>query len=253
MCIRDSAYLVYAPKGERRRFAVEEITDQLEGAPLIQGLVHGDGFIGIEHTAGGAIFPAAFRLSDRRVYPAQKPLKNGGEHVVVPGGYLALVDSNVMYVPIEGGARTLIRPTPGNEIVFFTVDVTAGHAIVWIETDPAQTNTIVYTSPLATTEATVAKRAVAKLPVLTAGVVNLGVLAAPISFSRVRLVRMSDGMGWDVDGETDAPFMFNIWVNNDFVWLGASKVAVGSPGFPSFGGMVRIPRPTTPPTIPNGL
>lgn len=178
---------------------------------------------------------------------------NGGEHVVVPGGYLALINSIVVFVPVDGGPQPLIRPTAGHEIVAFTADVTAGHAITWFESDSALANTTVYTSPFATTEAALAKRAVAKLPVLTTGIVNEGVLAAPIAFSRLRIVRMSDGMGWDVEGESDAPFMNNVWVNKDFVWMGASNVAVGSPGFPFFGGMVRIPRPSSPPTVPSGL
>ncbi len=242
------AHILHAPKGEMRRFTAVEVTSQLNRNPFIRGLAHGDGFVGIQ----GSHSPSALTIADGRVVSETPPV-SGGELLPVPGGYLVKLDEGIGFVPIQGASRMLIRPLAGNEIVSFAVDVTAGNEIVWLESDAPISTSTVYASPFGLSERSISRRAVAKLPLATAGVVNEGVLAAPISASKLRIVRISDGLGWDVDGESDAQFMTNIWVNREFAWMGVSKASDGPPGVAFFAGMVRVPRPTEPPTIPSGL
>lgn len=85
-------------------------------------------------------------------------------------------------------------------------------------------------------------------------VVNASIVVLSQDNGSVRAVRLSDGLGWNVPGEAGLPMLDGLWVNSELVWARVSPIPVGSPGFPTSGGVIRVKRSTLgPPTIPNGL
>jgi hypothetical protein len=232
------------------------LTDLLGGRILIQGIWRGDGFLAFEQTGGSSIFASGFRFSDKTLFTST-PQNNleSGTPVPVPGGYFAVVVGSSPYtgafMPIEGGYRTVIRPMPGADVQYIWVDRKNANALVWVEKS-GNGDVLLYTAPFTTTEAGLQRRAVARLPRNVAGEVNAGVFTQYISETTVRVVRLSDGKAWDIAGESD-PLIAPIWVNDDFVWVVISGVPKGAPGYPINGGLVKLPRPTSAPTIPSGL
>jgi hypothetical protein len=210
----------------------------------------------IEQTGGLPIYASGFRFSDKTLFTST-PQNNleSGTPVPVPGGYFAVVVGSSPYtgafMPIEGGYRTVIRPLPGADVQYIWVDRKNANALVWVEKS-GNGDVLLYTSPFTTTEAGLQRRAVARLPLNVAGEVNAGIFTQYVSETAVRLVRLSDGKAWDIEGESD-PLIAPIWVNDDFVWVVISGVPKGAPGYPVTGGVVKLPRPTSAPTIPSGL
>lgn len=229
------------------------ITTAIPNAGVSQGLTHGDGFVAAELTGGGSIFPVALRFSDLRAIPATTPPRPGGEFAAAPGGYYALIDDNLHFVPIGGAAQTVARPSAGCSITKFTVDRANGNTLVWLESSSDFSDNRIYASVFATSEATLQRRLVTKVPTATFGVANGGVIAVPLPSSQARIIRLSDGRGWLLEGETNVPLSANVWVNADSAWFGTSRVPAGQPGYPRFNGMIRLPRPTGEPTIPSEM
>ena len=238
---------------------VQNVTSQVGTRPLLQGVVRGDGFLGFEQASFAvAIHASALRLSDRVLVPGiVGEAFDSSRPVPAKGGYFANVETgpaSIAFMPIEGGYRTVIRPLPGNRVVNLTLDRKNADALVWVEAADANDAATLFTSPFTTTEAGVVRRAVARLPSPTPGVANAGVFATKGTFSHLRLMRMSDGLGWDVAGEPDGPVMAPLWANDDSIWAYVSMLPEGVPGFPSTGGAIRVKRDTLgAPTIPSGL
>lgn len=250
---RGRAHVAYTKKGTSSMFESAQITTLLTGLNIVQGMVHGPGFVAAEVTSGGAIFPVGLDLSDHTVWAANVPPRPGGELAAAKNGYFAIIEGQIHFVPIGGASAPVVQPSPGHEIVFVAVDSSNQDALVWLETSQNRTENLLFSSPFATNEAALVRRLVARRPQPFSGIVNAGMIATKVSDSRVDIVRLSDGAGWSVDGETNVPFMEPVWVNGQYVWFGVSNVPFGAPGYPTFGGMVRIPRPTGAPTLANGL
>jgi hypothetical protein len=241
------------------------LTPQLGNTPLVQRMAAGTDLLTLEQTsAGGSIFASAFRLSDKQVVPSTQPSDIGSERPLpVPGGYVALVAQSPYYLafmPIEGGYRPLVRALPGNQVTWVGVDVSDQSRLVWQETNLTTDQIILYTSPFANTEAGIVRKAVAVLPTSIGGVVNAGIFVNSGGQSSVatpkmtRMVRLSDGLGWDVPAEPDTPMVEPLWVNADSVWVFISRVLPGQPGYPDRGGLIRVGRSTLgAPSIPSGI
>ena len=250
-------WAAWSPRAEPGKLSVHSLTELLQPFPIVQGMAQGDGFMTFEQTAGGGIYSSAFRLSDRTLVKPRTPLVGNEVPLPVVGGYIAFVTDTVPpsvgFMPLEGGYRTVIRPLAGQDFTSLATDRANGDALVWAETNPTTTVTTLYTAPFATTEATLVRRPVAKLPFFQGGVVNAGLLAYPLAHDTIRIVRLSDGLAWEIPAEADGPAMSAIWVNQEYVWLTVSAVPFGQPGFPLTGGLARLPIPKTAPSIPSGL
>lgn len=242
---------------DRGKYEFTLLTDMLGGRPYLQRMARGDGFLTLEQSGGAAIYATSFRLSDKTIVPSTGPGLTSERPIQVPGGYFAITTEAPFalgFMPIEGGYRTLVRPLAGSQVMWVDIDRTDSNRLVWTEVNDTTEQVILYTSPFATTEAGIVRRAVAVLPTANGGVANAGIFATPGTPSSVRLVRLSDGVGWDVPAEADTPMNEPLWVNTDSVWVFISRVLPGKPGYPDRGGLIRVGRSTLgAATIPSGL
>jgi hypothetical protein len=242
---------------DRGKYEFTLLTDMLGGRPYLQRMARGDGFLTLEQSGGAAIYATSFRLSDKKIVPSTGPGLTSERPIQVPGGYFAITTDSPFalgFMPMEGGYRTVVRPLAGSQVMWVDIDRTDANRIVWTEVNDTTEKVILYTSPFATTEAGIVRRAVAVLPTANGGVANAGIFATSATPSSVRLVRLSDGLGWDVPGEADTPMNEPLWVNTDSVWVFISRVLPGQPGYPDRGGLIRVGRSTLgAATIPSGL
>ena len=249
-------WAAWSPIQAPNSLTVRRITDDLAPFIIVQGLSRGDGFMAFEQTAGGGIFTSAFRFADQTLVKATPNYTLETERPLPSvGGYFALVATNpstVDFMPLEGGHRTVVQPLPGNDVVGLKLDRANNDALVWMEKARAGGSIILYTAPFTTDGATLQRRAVARLPTDYDGVANAGVFVYAYSVTGARVVRLSDGMAWELTGETEAPFVGSMWVNNTDVWFATTNTLTG-PGAGLIVGMVRLPRPTGAPTVPSGL
>ncbi len=129
-----------------------------------------------------------------------------------PTGVMVLGDQapySLRFMPVGGGNTVVAAPSAGYNVTFAGLDRARGNALVWLETQEGaadRKNLTVYTSPYAENAAGLTRRQVAKLPDPNAAqgtffdgfVVNAGMLLTVTSSSNLRLVRLSDGMGWNI-------------------------------------------------------
>lgn len=236
------------------------ITDQLGGSNLVQRMGRAHGMLALEQTSAGLdIFASAFRLSDKTLVPTGAPPKATSEHPVpVPGGYFYLDTSSSFAIGYASTSEvvpftTVARPEAGRDITWFGVDRAAGNQLVWIEQDTVSST--IYASPFTTSAAGLVRRPVAKLANFQGlAVVNAGTLITELGPEALRMIRLSDGLGWNVAQEPGRPMLDGLWVNSSYVWAYVANRLPGQPGYPVRGGAVRIERASLgAPTIPSGL
>jgi hypothetical protein len=236
------------------------ITDLLGSSNLVQRMGRAHGVLALEQTSAAFnIFASAFRLSDKTLVPTGAPPKATSEHPVpVPGGYFYLDTSASFAIGYASTAEaipftTIARPEAGRDITWFGVDRAAGNQLVWIEQD-TESSTI-YASPFTTSPSGLVRRPVANLANFQGlAVVNAGTLITELGPEALRMIRLSDGLGWNVAQEPGRPMLDGLWVNSSYVWAYVANRLPGQPGYPVRGGAVRIERASLgAPTIPNGL
>ena len=241
----------------RFEYVQESLTPRLN---ISQGVARGADFLTLESTNfGGPIVASAFRFSDRQ-FARSTPANDLDAERPLPatGGYVSIIPSDppsLAFMPLEGGYRTLVRPAPAYFVNDLRLDRANGDALVWTEAEFADDyRRILWTSPFANTEAAVVRRRIARFDV-DYYVANAGVAVGILRETRnARIVRLSDGMGWDVQSEPGLGFLWPIWVNDDSVWMVISKPDPRTPNLPRFSGALRIRRSTLgPATVPNGL
>lgn len=220
---------------------------------IYQGAALGDGFIALESTSGGPIVGAAYKLAERAFVGPTPGHTMASEGVrPVAGGFVGVFDTqpwSVGFSPLTGGLQILARPSPGMVMSSLSVD-RKQNALVWTERTSEDVHTV-WTSPMATTEATMQPRKVARAPYASLPVANAGMFLSTVSERLARLVRLSDGMGWDIPPVGDLLYLQGLWVNDDVIWILASKVYSG--GAPA-NSAVRITRASLgPPTVAPGL
>ncbi len=253
-------YATWGALGDTAPARAVRVTDQIGGPSTgVQAMTRGDGFLTFEQARGTAINATAFRLSTNTVIPAVPDLSiDSGRPIATSGGYFARVSGDprtIVFVPLDGPVRTVIRPLPGNHIYTFDLDRENGDALAWSEGGgSSESPAVLYTAPFATSEAALVRRAVARVPNAFSLLYNRGMVAIQGTYAHMRLVRVADGMGWDVPTEANIAMMNPLWVNDEYVWTYISGIPQGMPGFPVLGGAIRIRRDTLgPPTIPPGL
>jgi hypothetical protein len=144
------------------------------------------------------------------------------------------------------------------------VDRASSQQIVWVESDYNSStlmyvNSIVWTSPYATSASAVAAKQVARFSdALGRGgtwglVANAGVVLNLVDQSSALLTRLSDGQGWMITAETNQGFIKPVWVDDNEVWLATAPTNVNSWSTWS-NGMLRIQRSSLgAPNVASGL
>lgn len=221
---------------------------------VYQGVATGDGFLALEATNfGGPIVGAAYKFTEGAFVGPTAGHTMASEGVrPVAGGFVGVFDTKpwaVGFSPLTGGLQILARPSPGQLMSSLSVD-RKQNALVWTERTSDEVHTV-WTSPMATTEATMQPRKVARAQYTSLPVANAGMFLTTVGERLARLVRLSDGMGWDIPPVGDLLYLQGLWVNDDAIWILASKVYSG--GSPA-NSAVRITRASLgPPTVAPGL
>lgn len=226
-----------------------------------QSLARGPGFLALESVNwGSSIVATAFRFADRdfarstadNTLLSERPLP-------VADGYVSLVASTrpyaINFMPLTGGHTPVVQPSPGSDIVFQALDRANNDAFVWAEAPGGlESGWVLWTAPYTTNPAAVVKRRVAKLDFRYSIVANAGVVAAVISPTLARIVRLSDGLGWDIAPEPGLNFVIPLWVNDDSAWFVTWKPDAAAPQVVAFSGAGRFGRAGLgPPTVPSGF
>jgi hypothetical protein len=171
---------------------------------------------------------------------------------------------SLRFMPVGGGNTVVVAPSAGYNVTFAGLDRARGNALVWLETQEGavdRKNLTLYTAPYAESAGAATKRKVAMLPdpnqsqgvFFTGFVANADMVLTVTSGTNARLIRLSDGMGWNIapQGPVTA-FTTALYVDDDSVYLGftddPNKNRINQKG------VIRIPRASLgEPTIPSGL
>jgi hypothetical protein len=252
-------YFGSAALTELSNLAASQVTSQLGSKNIIQILERGEGFLTLERVnAGAGVALSTFDIASGQVRsPGGGGLFAGEKAFPTKGGYFAYAvgaTPTIDYFTTSGSHQPVVRPLAGSSLVFYTVDRGDGDALYWEESTSDNAPAVLYTSPFATTEAGLKRRAFAKLPKTTRGTVNKGLFLVRTDNFGGRLIRASDGLGWPIASETGIPLMDPAWVNDESVWFFTSEIQPGEPGFPISGGMFQFDRAGLgAPTLPSGL
>ncbi len=184
-----------------------------------------------------------------------------------PTGVMVIGDQtpySLRFMPVGGGNSVVAAPSAGYNVTFAGLDRARGSALVWLETQEGSVdrkNLTLFTAPYAENAGSLVRRKVAMLPdpnqsqgvSFTGFVVNADMVLTVTSATNARLVRLSDGMGWNVapQGPVTA-FTTALYVDDDSVYLGFTD----DPGKNRINqkGVIQIPRASLgEPTIPSGL
>jgi hypothetical protein len=131
--------------------------------------------------------------------------------------------------------------------------------LVWVESEQGlgYVNSTLWVAPLVTSEATLARRKVAKLDDGLerggTGVANKGVYLSLTGRNTALLTRLSDGAGWAIQGEAKQRFTSPVWVDDNDVLIETAPDPDGQTDWEP-AGVLRLARSTLgAPTVPSGL
>jgi hypothetical protein len=165
----------------------------------------------------------------------------------------------IHFLAEDGSWTPVVSAQPGRIITEHAVDRSANDTLVWAESERSAAgfvNTVLWTTPYATSAAAAAPRKLAAVADAFASgangfIANRGAIVATTGKTTAVVIRTSDGVGWQIDAEPDVYFGAPIWVDDDEVWL---QTSLRSDADPTVDGMVRIRRDTLgAPTIPAGI
>jgi hypothetical protein len=218
--------------------------------------------IGSDHVWASSdtpLTPGILTLATKAIRVADQP-PNAQGPIAVPDGALVTEISGTSAVRLlkpDGSSARIITATDAPLVSCHTVDRSNANQLVWVESDFGFEATIL-TSPYATTAGAVVRTKVAKFSDTlqragSRGIANAGVFLALVDHNKAIVRRLSDGMGWLIEGEPNERFVEPVWVDDADVLI---ETAPAPPGtvqyYPS--SILRIARANLgAPTIPSGL
>jgi hypothetical protein len=184
----------------------------------------------------------------------------------IPGGAITLDASGavatIAHVSETTGAITrIVTPGSPHRVSFAMIDrSTTPFTLLWVESDFGNinyTNSVLWSSPLPSSEAGLVRRRIAKLADVEErggayAVANRGVVLSLIARDKALVTRQSDGLGWLITAEPNTRFTMPVWVDDKDVYIETSEVSPsGIDDDPN--GMLRIARDSGPPTVASGF
>jgi hypothetical protein len=147
----------------------------------------------------------------------------------VLGGAVAFRVNNQVqldFVRTDATATRLVRAPGTRHVCGFAIDRGDNESTVWVESDTIQpaSNTVLFTAPRATSEASLVRRRVTAFDDtdgLCGGrmIANGGYALIRVSEAKALLIRLSDGAGWEIAAEPGTVFLKEVWVDDQDVWL----------------------------------
>lgn len=182
--------------------------------------------------------------------------------IALPGGAVAYDLRSpvaIMFVADNGVPTRLVTPTSPQLVSFKAIDRSNGNTLVWVESEQGvgYVNSTLWGAPFVTSEASLARRKVAKLDDSLgrggAGVANKGVYLSLTGRNTALVTRLSDGLGWAIQGEAKHRFTSPVWVDDDDVFIETAPDPDGQADWEP-AGVLRLSRGTLgAPTVPSGL
>ena len=245
----EGSFLAVSPRAQPSGWVVNpaKVRPNLD---VFTGTTPVPGGVLVTHTVlGGSGYAARYDVQSKAFFGpgpmSEQPRKLGDGFVALIAGTPPVIG----YVPPAGGYQVLRRPAAGHGFFYVAIDQGTSD-IVWVEDDGNQNMTI-WTSPAATTEAAMQPRRVAKVAFVSQVVAKNGVAAIIVNEQQARLIRLSDGLGWDLPTDEGLKLSNPLWINDEAVWLLASRRYNG--GFPFNAGIRYARNALGPPTVPSGL
>ena len=256
-----SAYFALASWGSPSIQLQAEIPPAAFGGEVFPAMARGTATdVFTMNQAGGGAVPvwhgATNTISLAAQINSEAPRAVGGMAVVKyfdPPYGLRLVKPDATWVQIQTPQAMRIT----NE---FAVDRANGDQLVWVESEFGNPykNSVLWTSPFATSAVALQPRAVAAVSDAigygaTEMVANVGVALYRVSDTTARVVRLSDGWGWDFTVEAGDAFMRPLWVDDNEIWVAIADASKPYDKRDMFG-VLRLSRTLAgPATVPPGL
>jgi hypothetical protein len=259
-------YLLSSAWSNPNAFAVRSHTAGDLGLDPTQGVINegsvGAGPLFLELKGPDSV--GVYDIDHDRFIPTAPKLVGEGTMAVTDGA-LAF-DFNSTYgvdlVHPDGSWSNVIVPSAPSprRVSAFGVDRSNGQQLAWVESDygSSWSNSIIWTSPYASSGTGLAPRKVAVLAdALGRGglymPVNAGAVLNVVAKDKALVTRLSDGVGWLITAEAGDAFTQPLWVDDNEVWI-----AIGPASNPSWTatltGIVRFARASLgPPTVTPGL
>jgi hypothetical protein len=186
------------------------------------GLTLSDSWFIVNHGTGATTFPRDNGI--RMSFDAPRDL---------PGGFLVRYSGPgfpVVYLKNDGSWTPLLTTSGGRYVTGYAIDRTNANALVWVEGTglAPSSNSVLYTSPLATTAAGLIPRRVTAFddPSARGGpfiIAAHGMVLNDVSTTRALLTRLSDGASWAIAPEPGMGFGNPLWVDDNYVYLITGK------------------------------
>jgi hypothetical protein len=230
---------------------------------FVQYHAEGDGHVFLELVSpntldvfdplGGAVQYAG---SPGRAYVGYPTSSSGGAFV-----FDYALPTGIGFVRWDSSYSVLRKPVSGSDVTWYAIDH-ATSSLVWVEgvsSGSGISNSIIWTSPLATMPSGVQPRAVAALvdDSLGAGgynmIANAGMALNVVGAGFALLTRLSDGMSLLISAEPGTVFVRPVWVDENEVWISTAGSQLPNPRSTQ-SGILRVQRSVLgPPTLPPGL
>jgi hypothetical protein len=158
-----------------------------------------------------------------------------------------------------GTITKLAAAQPGRFIQFFGVDRTNSDTLVWVDGIPGDevlTDRKLWSAPYPPSGGAIVPKPVARVAD-TGGneiAVNAGAALLLDGEGDARLVRLSDGRGWQIPKNPHFRYIQTLWVDERYVWLHATTAVMSKTPQWYGNALVRFERAALgEPTIPSGI
>lgn len=221
-----------------------------------------EGTLGSDHlwsSTDTPLTPGILTLATKAIRVADRPPAAQWPIAVPDGALVAEISdtSAVRLLKADGSSARIITATEAPFVSWYLVDRSNANQLVWLESDFGFDATI-FTAPYATTAGALVRTKVAKFSDTlqragTRGIANAGVFLGLVDQNKAIVIRLSDGMGWLIEGEPNERFVEPVWVDDADVLI---ETAPDPPGPQQYSptSILRLARANLgAPSVPSGL